>query len=204
MYYDPRQTSRPEPLTRSPLSALVVPRPIGWISTVNATGKRNLAPFSFFNIACTSPPCVMFCPSGPHAHGGPLDTLRNIQETGEFVINIADEALQDEVVQSAATVAPDIDEFELVGLDVTPSVAVAPPRVLRAKAALECELIDVHPLPSDGDKINNLVLGRVVGVFIDDRIIVDGLVDISRLRPLTRLGYLDYAIVAESFQKKRP
>lgn len=204
MYFDPRSNPRPAGLQRSPFTALVVPRPIGWISTIDEQGRRNLAPFSFFGIACTDPPCVMFCPSGPHRHGGPLDTLRNVRETGEFVVNLADEALREQVVLSSATIAPGEDEFAYAGLDAVKSRSVAPPRVALAKAALECKLEAIHPLPRGEAKDNNLVIGSVVGIYIADEVIVDGLVDIAKLRPLSRLGYLDYAVTSQTFSMARP
>lgn len=205
MYFDPRIDKRPAPLVRDPFPALVVPRPIGWISTIDAGGTANLAPFSHFNIVSTDPPCVMFCPSGPHADGGLLDSLANLSEVPEFVVNLADADLQDEVVLSSAHVDRNVDEFQLTKLAKAPSSAVRPPRVARAKAALECEVERIVGLPAGaGGRINTMVIGLVVGIHIEEGIIRDGLVDIAAMRPLSRLGYLDYAVIEDSFTKPRP
>lgn len=205
MYFNPADGMKPAPLTRSPFHALVVPRPIGWISSIDAQGRVNLAPFSFFNAVCADPPCVMFCPSGPHVEGGPLDSLKNVQEVPEFVVNIADASLQDQVVLSSKEAPRAVNEFELTGLTEAPSVAVKPPRVGEAKAALECKVIAIHTLPTGAnDKLNAMVVGQVVGIYIDDSVIVNGRVDIALLRPLSRLGYMDYTIVESAFELERP
>lgn len=190
-------------LLHNPLTALVVPRPIGWISTVNRRGVINLAPFSFSGMASQSPPTVFFCPNAGHVDGGDKDSLVNVRETGEFVFNLAVFALREEMNASSDTVARDVDEFELVGLEKAPCRLVKPPRVAASPISLECRLLKTVDL-SDGDQRNTAVFGRVIGIHIDRSIIRDGLVDVMSTRPVARLGYLDYATCGEVFVMPRP
>jgi flavin reductase (DIM6/NTAB) family NADH-FMN oxidoreductase RutF len=193
-------------LDHNPFNALVVPRPIGWISTVGATGLANLAPYSFFNAVSGRPPMVMFSssersPSDPTAK----DTLRNIRETKQFVVNLATAAQQTEMNESSAAAPPDVDEFEAVGLEKLPSHFVAPPRVKGAPVHLECELDRFVDLTDGGQRPGTvLTIGLVVGVHIDDAVIVDGKVDIARVKPIARLGYFEYCVVDETFDIMRP
>jgi flavin reductase (DIM6/NTAB) family NADH-FMN oxidoreductase RutF len=188
-------------LPHDPIPALVTPRPIGWISTLSASGVRNLAPYSFFNLIAAQPPLVMF------GSGFRKDSQRNIEETGEFVCNIATWDLREQVNQSSATVDADVDEFELTGLETAPSRWVNPPRVKRAPAALECRHVQTVQLPTaDPGKPHffSLVIGQVIGAYIDDAVIRDGIVDVTLIRPLARLGYLDYSVTDAVFAMERP
>ena len=198
MFYDPRSESHG--LAHNPLTSLVVPRPIGWISSLSKDGVANLAPYSFFNMIGGAPPFVMF------SSHGVKDSQTNVEETGEFVANMAVAALKEAVVKSSAQVDSDVDEFELAGLEKAPCVNVAPPRVAASPVALECVLNTVVRLVSKsgvkGD--SEVVIGEVVGIHISDEVIVDGIVDITLIRPLTRLGYLDYATIDSVFPMKRP
>jgi flavin reductase (DIM6/NTAB) family NADH-FMN oxidoreductase RutF len=198
MFYDPRNEHHGLP--HNPIISLVVPRPIAWVSSVSSDGIANLAPYSFFNMVGGLPPFVMFS-----SHGN-KDSEKNIEATKEFVVNMAVEALKEEVVQSSAHVAPDVDEFELTNLEKAECRNVSVPRVARSPIALECVLNQILPLVTNeglkGD--SELVIGEVVGVHIDESVIVNGMIDNSLLRPLTRLGYLDYAVVDEVFQMDRP
>jgi flavin reductase (DIM6/NTAB) family NADH-FMN oxidoreductase RutF len=133
-------------LPHDPLSALVMPRPIGWISTVDVNGRRNLAPFALFNIVAYQPPHVMFAPTGQP--GGPYkDSLNNVEETGAFVANMATWALRDAVWQTSIPAPPDIDEFDLAGLTAIPSTVVDPPRVEESPVNLECRHVQTIRLP---------------------------------------------------------
>ncbi|BBE72663.1 flavin reductase family protein [Oharaeibacter diazotrophicus] len=198
MYYDPR-TGR-HGLPHDPFLALVAPRPIGWISTVSADGVPNLAPYSFFNAFSTRPHIVGFASSGHK------DTLRNVAETGHFALNVVGEALARAMNATSAVVGREVDEFVLAGLAARPCRGIDVPRVADAPAVLEClhlqtvELRDHAGEPAD----SFLVLGEVVGIEIDEAILVEGLVDAGRLRHLSRLGYTDYAVVAETFAMARP
>lgn len=198
MFYDPR--SEPHGLAHNPWTALVVPRPIGWISTLSADGVANLAPYSFFNAVSGSPPFLMF------SSAGRKDSQANVEATGEFVANMATADLALAMNTSSATVAPDVDEFVLAGLEKAPCKNVAVPRVLASPIAIECVLTQIVPLVSRDGKAgrSNLIIGEVVGIHIEDDVIVDGLLDITRIRPLSRLGYMDYAITEDVFAMHRP
>jgi flavin reductase (DIM6/NTAB) family NADH-FMN oxidoreductase RutF len=205
MFIDPAVNMKPEPLRFSPFKALVVPRPIGWITTMSAAGDLNLAPFSFFNGVTDDPPCVMFCPNGTHPDGGPKDSLRNVQETGEFVFNLSNWTLREEMNKTAEHMPRSVDEMAAAGLEAVPRKLVAPPRVAAAPAAFECNLFKVIDLPpSKSGRPSHVVIGEVIGIHIDDSVIVDGIVDIGLLQPIARLGYMDYAVVNEGFTMMRP
>ncbi len=190
-------------MKHDPIKALVAPRPIGWVSSVGRDGSRNLAPYSFFNMVSDRPPMVMFSSSGRK------DTLRNIEETGEFTCSLATWDLRDAMNLSSATVPYPVDEFELAGLEAAPSMRVRPPRVALSPAALECTLWKTLAMPVDParpEHVSTVVFGTVVAVYIDEAVIRDGRVDTAAIRPLARLGYMDYATVtAESmFTLNRP
>lgn len=198
MYYDPRKNDHGLP--HSPFTALVVPRPIGWISTISREGLVNLAPYSFFNIVSAYPPFVMFA-SNPRK-----DSQRNAEESGEFVASIATYDLRQEVNESSADFAPNVSEPERIGLEMAPSRAVKPPRVARSPVAIECKYFKtVELFASDGKKNpSSIVIGEVLGIYIDDDLIVEGRIDVTRMRPIARLGYMDYSVVDDYFTIHRP
>ena len=189
-----------------PFKALAVPRPIGWIASVDRDGVPNLAPYSFFNAISDRPPMVMF------SSGGRKDSLRNIEATGEFTCSIANWDLREAMNLSSAPVAPGVDEFALAGLAPAASLLVKPPRVAAAPAAFECRLWKTIALPAlpgrDGapGEGYTLVIGEVVAVYIADAFIEDGIVQTGKMRPLARLGYMDYAVVSPEsmFTLNRP
>jgi flavin reductase (DIM6/NTAB) family NADH-FMN oxidoreductase RutF len=197
---------RPDPaLAPSPFKACVVPRPIGWISSLDASGVRNLAPFSFFNAISESPPMVMFCANGPHVSGGEKDSVKNVRETGEFVVNLATWELREALNASSACVARTVDEFELAKLTPASCLRVRAPRVLESPVSLECTVTDIYELPSDDPgELGYMVMGRVLGIHIADHAIVEGRVSPTKLRPIARLGYRDYAVIEEVFRMFRP
>lgn len=191
--------TRDPALSHSPIKAMVAPRPIGWLSTLSPQGVANLAPYSFFNLVCDAPYMVMFATSGHK------DSFNNVRATGEFVWNLVSEDLCEAMNASSGSVEPGVDEFELAGLEKAASRCVAPPRVARARAALECQLDQIVDLKSDDlSRRNSLVIGTVRSVFIADDAIVDGRFDVASLRPLARLGYRDYAVIDETFELLRP
>jgi len=178
-------------LRHDPFKALVVPRPIGWISTVSASGVCNIAPYSFFNAVGEKPHYVIFSSSGPK------DSLLNIEETGEFVCSLATYDLRHNMNMTSASVPRGVDEFPIGDLTASPSRLVKPPRVKESPAALECKhwkTIELPPLP-DGKPAYSVIFGQVVGVYIDDAFVKNGLVDTGAMRPIARLGYMDYAVV---------
>ena len=192
-------------LASNPFNQLVVPRPIGWISSLGRDGHVNLAPFSFFNAVAYVPPQVMFATTGPHRDGGAKDSLRNIRETGEFVVNLATWALREAVNASSASAPGGIDEFELAGLTKEPARVVQPPLVAESPVHLECVLTTTVELPTpDPEDPNTAVFGEVVGIHIDDEVIVDGRVDVLKLDPIARLGYDQYTRVTDVFAMTRP
>ena len=211
MFYETRNESREYfktlGLSYNPFKALVVPRPIGWISSVDAAGVTNLAPFSYFNAVSSDPPMVYFAANGTHqAEGGDKDTLRNVRETGEFVCNLATWALQKPMNDSSTPAPRAVDEFEACGVTKLPSRLVRPPRVAESPVHFECKLLQLVELPADpkNGTRNTMAIGHVLGVHIDDALVVDGRVDILRAKPVARLGYLDFAVIERSFAMKRP
>ena len=159
------------------LTAVIVPRPIAWVSTVSADGIDNLAPHSFFTVACTEPPIVQFTSVGRK------DTLRNVEATGEFVVNLAGEPMFEQVNATGTNFPSEISEFDAVGLAREPSLRVRPQRVAASPVALECVL---HARTSFGNC--TVVFGRVVHAAIEEKVLEDGHPLIERLRPLSRLG----------------
>lgn len=187
-------------LPHDPFKALVVPRPIGWISTRGRDGSLNLAPYSFFNAVESEPPIVIIGSSGLK------DTARNAIDTGEFVCNLATRDLRDAVNLSSAPLPHGRSEFAHAGVTPVACRLVAAPRVAESPVAMECVVLSVTPVKDrQGRETGSLmILGEVVGIHIDDTLIVDGRVDITLARPLARLGYMDYASIDEVFAIPRP
>lgn len=197
-FYEPRLGHG---LPHDPFKAIVAPRPIGWISTVDDQGRVNLAPYSFFNAFNSAPPIVGF------ASEGRKDSLRNVEATGEFVCNLATRPLAEALNRSSTPLPHGESEMELAGLEPAPSRLVRPPRVAAAPAALECRLLQVVPLHDlEGAAVDtHLVLGQVVGVHIDRAYLVDGVFDLRAARPIGRCGYRgDYAEMGAMFEMFRP
>jgi flavin reductase (DIM6/NTAB) family NADH-FMN oxidoreductase RutF len=192
-------------LKHNPFKSLIVPRPIGWVSSQDSDGIVNLAPYSYFNGVGSEPPTVMFASEGTHTEGDFKDSATNVGETGEFVCNLATWALREEMNATSAQVARSVDEFELAGLTPAPSRLVKPPRVKESPVHLECTHLKTVELPSnDPERPNLVVFGRVVGIHIDDSIIADGMIDMDVFKPIARLGYMDYTVVDKVFTMRRP
>lgn len=189
-------------LPHDPFKALVTPRPIGWITAMSAKGEINLSPYSFFNAVSDHPHMVAF------SSAGKKDALTFIEETKEFVCNLATYDLRNEMNATSAPLPRGVNEMEHAGLAAAPSKLVKPPRVADAPAALECRWLQTVPLtPLDGGApAYYLVIGQVVGIHIDDRFIVNGLVDTAAMRPIARAGYRDYFVSTPDtkFSIKRP
>lgn len=181
----------------------VVPRPIAWVSTRSKAGIDNLAPFSFFNVFSAKPPILGFSPGLKRQPGSSelvmKDTLKNVIETGEFVVNIVSMELAEKMVQSSDNYAENVSEFEVVGLTPGVSSMIAPPRVKEAHVNLECKLFKIIDLGS-----SKLVLGQIVCAFVNDEILSDGIIDVSKLRPVARLGGDLYSAVTAPFSINRP
>jgi len=198
MFYEPGQ--RPSVLKHDPFKAIVSPRPIGWIGTKSREGVLNLAPYSFFAAIADRPPLVMFSSSGRK------DSQRNAEETGVFTTNLAGRALLNAMNLTSASAPAEIDEFELAGLTPVMGQLVDAPFVAEAYASLECRVVEVKPLKGlDGvESENTMIIGQVVGVHIRDEAIKDGRFDMGLVRPLGRLGYMDYCDAGEVFELFRP
>ncbi|MFP4273970.1 MAG: flavin reductase family protein [Paracoccaceae bacterium] len=189
-------------LPHNPFNAIVTPRPIGWISSRDAQGRDNLAPYSFFNAVAYVPPQVMFASTGHKPdREDTKDSVSNIRETGVFCVNIVEYAMRDAMNRSSATLPLEEDEFAHAGLDRIECETIRCARVAGAPAALECTLTEVVRLKGD---CNYLVLGEVTGIHLRDDCVVDGRFDVTRYQPLSRLGYRDYARITELFSLKRP
>lgn len=188
-------------LPHDPFKAIVAPRPIGWISTLDRAGRPNLAPYSFYNAVCEVPPMVMFSSSGFK------DTVRNIEATREFVCNLVTRALAERMNRTSASLPHGENEFDFAGLAVAPSCVVKPPRVAEAPAALECRLVEIVQLHSlNGTRLDQYVtIGQVVGVQIDRAYLKDGVFDLLATHPVQRAGYrADYTEATTGFQMPRP
>lgn len=202
MFYRPDAPDAPR---AGLLNALVLPRPIGWISSLDAGGRANLAPYSFFNAVAYRPPQVMFSATGPHERGGLKDSLANIEATREFVVNFATWALREAINASSIAAPHGVDEFEHAGQGKLPATTVRPPRVAGSPVHLECVLSQIVALESPGpDQPARMVIGRVTGVHVADELFVDGRMDPRRLDAIARLGYDQYARLGEVFAMTRP
>ncbi len=203
MQYDPEKNDHG--LAHSPFKSCVVPRPIGWISTMSADGIPNLAPYSQFQNLNYDPPYVMLA-AGQNTRKMRKDTVVNIEQTGEFVYNMATYDLREAVNRSAMEVGAEVDEFELAGLTKAPSVRVKPFRVAESPVQFECVYHQTLRLAGyQGRGAVDVIIGRVVMVHIRDEAIgPDGRLDIQRIRPLARLGYYDYTVVDTVFEMVIP
>jgi flavin reductase (DIM6/NTAB) family NADH-FMN oxidoreductase RutF len=186
------------------LTALVVPRPIGWISTLDASGRPNLAPYSFFNLVSSSPPTLIV--SIGQRGDGPKDTLANLRATGELVVNVVSDDLTAAMNASSVESWPGHDEFAFAGLASAPSAVVRPPRVAAARAHLEARVVDeVAVIDDDGVARNHVVFARIVHVHVDDAIVTPPhRIDMAALAPVARLAGTAYARFGEVFSVPRP
>lgn len=188
-------------LRHDPIKAIIAPRPIGWISSVGASGVANLAPYSYFNIFSHKPPILIF------GSEGRKDTLANVSQSGAFVFNLATRDLAEQMNQSSGAYPPGTDEFEMAGLDKLASETIAVPRVAGAAAAMECRVLETRQLHDlDGQPvISHLVIGQVTRVHIRADLLVDGQFDMVRAGTIARCGYRgDYVQATETFEMLRP
>ena len=199
MYYEPGVT--PHGLPHDPFKSCVVPRPIGWISTVDSQGRHNLAPYSQFQNVTFNPPIVMFS-ANQNTGGQRKDSVRNAEETGEFVWNMATYVLRDAVNKSAEELPHGVDEFEHAGLVKLPSRKVKPMRVAGSPIQFECVYLNTLRFPGVPPMgTADVVFGRVVAIHIDDEVIDgQGMLDILKIQPLARMGYFDYTFVDNKFE----
>ncbi len=191
-------------LPYNPIKALTVPRPIGWISTISKDGIGNLSPYSYFNGLSYNPPFVMFS-GGCNEDGSKKDTVRNAEETGEFVYNLATWDTRQQMSDTSWILDSEVDELAEVGLTAAPSKLVKPVRVAESPAQFECLYHGTYTLPSNAPEAeHHVVFGKVVAVHIDDDFITeDGLVDTLKMKIIARLGYMDYTTVDNVFSMKK-
>ena len=199
MFYKPEHGHG---LPHNPFNAIVTPRPIGWISTRDKSGRDNLAPYSFFNAVAYDPPQVMFASTGEKSDRDfGKDSLANIDETRVFCVNIVEFAMRDAMNATSGDLSAETDEFDTAGLERTECETIPCARVANAPAALECKLTRIIKLEG---KANSMILGEVTGVHMRDDCLKDGRFDVTTFRPLSRLGYRDYSVVDNIFALKRP
>jgi flavin reductase (DIM6/NTAB) family NADH-FMN oxidoreductase RutF len=203
MYYEPGRTGHG--LAHDPFKSCVVPRPIGWISTISPEGVSNLAPYSQFQNLTFDPPYVMFA-ANQTTRGTRKDTTVNAEQTGEFVYNMATWDLREAMNITAQETDPGIDEFDLAGVTKAPSTLVAPFRVAESPIHMECRYHQTLRLPGTGTMGTvDIIIGQVVAVHIkDDVISQEGKIDILKIRPIGRLGYYDYAVIDNRFEMTIP
>ncbi|MDP9555475.1 UNVERIFIED_ORG: flavin reductase (DIM6/NTAB) family NADH-FMN oxidoreductase RutF [Pseudomonas parafulva] len=197
-YYEP---AKGHGLPHDPFNAIVGPRPIGWISSQDQQGHLNLAPYSFFNAFNYIPPIIGFCSVGRK------DSLNNIEQTGEFVWNLATRPLADQMNLSCSAVSPEVNEFELSGLTATPSSVVKVPRVGETPVAFECKVTQIVQLQRADQALvpSWLILGEVVAVHIAERLLKDGIYDTAAAEPILRGGGpADYFELGNLFKMPRP
>jgi flavin reductase (DIM6/NTAB) family NADH-FMN oxidoreductase RutF len=196
MYYEPGKTHHGLPY--DPFKSCVIPRPIGWISTIGTNGIHNLAPYSQFQNLGFDPHYVMF---SANTFAERKDTVVNAETTGEFVWNMATYELREAVNKSAQDVPPDVDEFDLAGVTKAPSTRVKPCRVAESPIQFECVYYQTLRLPGEGSSRTDVVIGRVVAIHIKDEVLTpEGKIDVPKIRPIARLGYYDYTCVDTIFE----
>jgi flavin reductase (DIM6/NTAB) family NADH-FMN oxidoreductase RutF len=182
---------------------IVTPRPIAWVTTIDEVGRVNLAPFSFFNAFGSNPAVVGFAP-GLRRDGSKKDTLRNVEATGEFVVNSAVASLAEVMNLSSKELPHEESEIDLTGLHVRPSIRVRPPRLVEAPVALECKVLQILNL-GHGPLGTNLVLGQILVIHVDDKLLTEnGRVDPRKLQTIGRLGANYYCQTSELFEMERP
>lgn len=190
------------------LTGSILPRPIAWVSTIDKEGQPNLAPFSFFTVASCNPPILCFAPANKptmddEGKGVPKDTLRNIRQTGEFVVNIVSRELSEKMTQTSGEYAVGINEFNAAGLTAVASDTVRPPRVGESLINMECRL---HQILEFGGHpgAGNLVLGQLLRIHLNDSVYKNGKIDLGALNPIGRLSGNLYCTVKDRFEMLRP
>jgi flavin reductase (DIM6/NTAB) family NADH-FMN oxidoreductase RutF len=203
MFYDTQLNNHGLPF--DPFKSCVIPRPIAWITSINHTNQVNLAPFSYFNAISDCPPMIMFSVSNKKPNGHEKDTLRNIEETKEFVVNISTLTLKEAMNLSSKFFEYGINEIEQIGLETLSSTLVKPPRIKHSPIHLECLHHQTIQLPVVDEKhTNKMIIGKVIGVHINDDIIIEGKIDVTKFHPLARLGYREYTAVESKFVMEKP
>lgn len=200
MHFDPDLID--QKATYKLLTGAVIPRPIGWISSVSKDGIPNLAPFSFFNAVGEDPPHVLFSTVRPNNSN--KDTLNNVLETGQFVVNMVVEDIVEQMNTTSQTVTPDVNEFELAGLTAIPSLKVKAPRVKESPINMECELVHHYTLEDNKHGGATIIIGRIVMFHIDESVLLDDFkINMETYKPVARLAGSNYSKLGEIFSIKR-
>ncbi len=201
MFFDPSKSPEWKPCYKL-LTGAIVPRAIAFVSTISADGVANLAPFSFFTAVCAKPPTVLFCPMRKGDTGEKKDTLRNLEATGEFVINVVTEAIAEQMNRCATDFPYGVSEFAEAGLTARPSQLVKPPSVAESPISMECRLNQVVAV-GEGPGSGAAVLGEVVGFSVADELVDDFRIDLDQLAPIGRLAGASYTRVTDLFDMTR-
>ena len=200
MFYEPKKGV---PFKVDPFKSLIFPRPIGWISSVNKNGVANLAPYSYFNAVTDEPPQIMFCSNGSSTHGKYKDSLSNILHTKEFVVNFVTTVTRNQMNISSRDFKPDEDEFLLSNLKKKKSKLVKAPSVRDSPVNLECKLVKIIKLQSNSNKTSTMIVGEVIGVYINNKFIKNNRVDSVSMKYIARMGYSEYTTISSKFNLKR-
>ena len=200
MFYQPKKN----PFSIDPYKSLIFPRPIGWISSIDKKGIVNLAPYSYFNAIADDPPQIMFVAGASDKSSQKKDTLTNIIETKEFVVNFATTATRQQMNLSSKDIHKDDDEFVLTKLKKRKSRLVKVPSVADSPVNLECKLLKSIKLKSNSREFSTMVMGEVIGIYIKDSFIEKGRVNSAAMRYVARMGYSEYTTVSSKFKMKRP
>jgi flavin reductase (DIM6/NTAB) family NADH-FMN oxidoreductase RutF len=201
MFYQPKKGY---PLSIDPYKSLIFPRPIGWISTISKKGISNLAPYSYFNAVADDPPQVMFSSGASISSNSYKDSLTNILSTKEFVVNFATSKIRNQMNLSSVDAPADVDEFTFTKLKKRKSKLVKVPSVADSPVNLECKLLKTLKLKSNSKKHGIVIIGEVIGIFINNKFINKGRVDSTAMRYVARMGYSEYTTVSSKFRMKRP
>ena len=199
MFYQPKKN----PFSIDPYKSLIFPRPIGWISSIDRKGIVNLAPYSYFNAVADEPPQVMFCSNGSSTHGKYKDSLSNILFTKEFVVNFATSATRNQMNTTSKYFDPNKDEFFFAKLKKKKSKLVEAPSVENSPVNLECKLLKTIKLKSKSKQISTMVIGEVIGIYINDKYIKEDKIDSISMSYIARMGYSEYTKVSNKFKLKR-
>ncbi len=200
MHFDPDLID--QKATYKLLTGAVIPRPIGWISSISKDGIPNLAPFSFFNAVGEDPPHVMFSTVRPNNSN--KDTLNNVLETGQFVVNMVVEDIVEQMNTTSQSVSSDVNEFELAGLTAIPSLKVKAPRVKESPINMECELVHHYTLENNKHGGATIIIGRVIMFHIDESVLLDDFkINMETYKPVARLAGSNYSKLGEIFSIKR-
>ena len=201
MFYEPKKGS---PFKIDPFKSIIFPRPIGWISSISKDGISNLAPYSYFNAVADEPPQIMFCSNGSSAHGKYKDSLSNILSTKEFVVNFVTLKSSHAMNLSSGVYKPSEDEFAIANIKKRKSKLIKSPSVKDSPVNLECKLLKVLKLKTNSKKVSTMVIGEVIGVYINNKFIRNKRINSLDMKYIARMGYSEYTTVKTKFNLKPP